>query len=132
MAEGAHVIMIKVWDLLGNSTTKTLNFVVPASEILSFQNLSNYPNPFQNFTQFSFEHNKLGTSLEINLSIYDGRGNLLFTKPLSGTYKANRVVANWDGTGNGSRFIQAGVYFYRLSINDGTGTKYLTSKLVKF
>jgi hypothetical protein len=132
LAEGAHVIMIKVWDLLGNSTTKTLNFVVPASEILSFQNLSNYPNPFQNFTQFSFEHNKLGTSLEINLSIYDGRGNLLFTKPLSGTYKANRVVANWDGTGNGSRFIQAGVYFYRLSINDGTGTKYLTSKLVKF
>ena len=132
LAEGAHSIMIKVWDLLGNSTTKTLDFVVPASEILSFKNLYNYPNPFQNFTQFSFEHNKPGTNLEINLSIYDGRGNLLFTKPLNGTYKANRVVANWDGAGIGSAQIQAGVYYYRLSINDGTGTKFLTSKLVKF
>ena len=132
LAEGAHSIMIKVWDLLGNSTTKTLDFVVPASEILSFKNLYNYPNPFQNFTQFSFEHNKPGTNLEITLSIYDGRGNLLFTKPLNGTYKANRVVANWDGAGIGSAQIQAGVYYYRLSINDGTGTKFLTSKLVKF
>jgi hypothetical protein len=132
LAEGAHSIMIKVWDLLGNSTTKTLNFVVPASEIVSLKNLYNYPNPFQSFTQFSFEHNKVGTSLEINLSIYDARGNLLFTKPLNGTYKANRVVANWDGAGLGSAQIQAGVYYYKLSINDGTVTKFLTNKLVKF
>ena len=132
LTEGAHSIMIKVWDLLGNSTTKTLHFVVPASEIVNFKNLYNYPNPFQNFTQFSFEHNKVGSSLEINLSIYDGRGNLLFTKPLNGTYKANRVVANWDGAGIGSAQIQAGVYYYRLSIKDGSATKFLTSKLVKF
>jgi hypothetical protein len=132
LAEGAHSIKIKVWDLLGNSTTQSLNFVVPASEILSFKNLYNYPNPFQNFTQFSFEHNKVGVSLEINLSLYDSMGNLLFTKPLSGTYKANRVVANWDGAGMGSAQVQAGVYYYRLSINDGTLTRFLTSKLVKF
>lgn len=132
LAEGAHSIMIKVWDLLGNSTTKTLNFVVPATEILSFKNLYNYPNPFQNFTQFSFEHNKVGVSLEINLSLYDSMGNLLFTKPLSGTYKANRVVANWDGAGIGSAQVQAGMYYYRLSINDGTLTRFLTSKLVKY
>jgi len=132
LAEGAHSIMIKVWDLLGNSTTKTLNFVVPATEILSFKNLYNYPNPFSSHTQFSFEHNKVGVSLEINLSLYDSRGNLLFTKPLNGIYKANRVVANWDGAGMGSAQIQAGVYYYRLSINDGTLTRFLTSKLVKF
>ena len=132
LAEGAHSIMIKVWDLLGNSTTKTLNFVVPSTEIVSLKNLYNYPNPFQNFTQFSFEHNKVGVNLEINLSLYDSRGNLLFTKPLNGIYKANRVVANWDGAGIGSAQIQAGVYYYRLIINDGTGTKFLTSKLVKF
>jgi len=43
-----------------------------------------------------------------------------------------RVVANWDGAGMGSAQIQAGVYYYRLSINDGTTTRFLTSKLVKF
>ena len=132
LTEGAHSVMIKVWDLLGNSTTKTLNFIVPATEIASFKNLYNYPNPFQSFTQFSFEHNRVGSNLEINLSLYDGRGNLLFTKPLNGIYIANRVVANWDGAGIGSALLQAGVYYYRLSINDGTGTKFLSNKLVKF
>lgn len=132
LAEGAHTIMIKVWDLLGNSTTKTIVFVVPASDILNVKNLYNYPNPFSSHTQFSFELNKFGVPLEISLSIYDNMGNLLFTKLLSGTYKANRVVANWDGTGIGSAQIQAGVYYYRLTINDGTGSRFLTSKLVKF
>jgi len=132
LAEGAHTIMVKVWDLFGNSSTKTIQFVVPESDIVNVKNLNNYPNPFSSHTQFSFELNKLGVPLEISLSIYNSMGNLLFTKPLSGSYKANRVVANWDGTGIGSAFIKAGVYYYRLSINDGTGTKFLTSKLVKF
>ena len=132
LAEGAHTIMIKVWDLLGNSTTKSIDFVVPASDIINVKNLYNYPNPFSSHTQFSFELNKLGSPVEISLSIYDNMGNLLFTKPLSGTYKANRVVANWDGTGMGSAQLQAGVYYYRLTINDGTATRFLTSKLVKF
>ncbi len=132
LAEGKHSIMVKVWDLLGNSTTKTLDFVVPSSEIINVKNLYNYPNPFSSYTQFSFELNKLGSPVEISLSIYNSMGNLLFTKPLSGTYKANRVVVNWDGTGMGSAQIQAGVYYYRLSINDGTGARFLTSKFVKF
>ena len=132
LAEGKHTIMVKVWDLLGNSSTKILDFEVPASDIVNVKNLYNYPNPFSNYTQFSFELNKLGSPVEISLSIYNSMGNLLFTKPLSGSYKANRVVANWDGTGIGSAQIQAGVYYYRLTIQDGTGTRILTNKLVKF
>ena len=130
--EGPHRLVVKAWDLLGNSTTQYIDFIVPASDVLNFKNLYNYPNPFQNYTQFSFEHNKVGASLEINLSIYDGRGSLLFTKPLNGIYKANKVVARWDGAGMGLAQIQAGVYYYKLSIYDGTETKFITSKLVKF
>ncbi|TRZ82066.1 MAG: T9SS C-terminal target domain-containing protein [Sediminibacterium sp.] len=132
LAEGPHKIMVKVWDLLGNSTTKIIHFEVPKSDNLTVKNLYNYPNPFQHFTQFSFEHNKLGQSLEINLSLYDNMGNLLFTKPLNGTYKANRVVAGWDGAGTGSALLQAGIYYYRLIINDGVVTRFLTNKLVKY
>jgi hypothetical protein len=124
--------MVKVWDLLGNSTTKIIHFEVPKSDNLTVKNLYNYPNPFQHFTQFSFEHNKVGQSLEINLSLYDNMGNLLFTKPLNGTYKANRVVAGWDGAVTGSALLQAGIYYYRLSINDGSVTRFLTNKLVKY
>jgi hypothetical protein len=132
LAEGPHKIMVKVWDLLGNSTTKIIHFEVPKSDNLTVKNLYNYPNPFQHFTQFSFEHNKVGQSLEINLSLYDNMGNLLFTKPLNGTYKANRVVAGWDGAVTGSALLQAGIYYYRLSINDGSVTRFLTNKLVKY
>jgi len=132
LTEGDHFITVKVWDLLGNSTSKTLHFEVPKSNDLSIRNLYNYPNPFHSYTQFSFEHNQLGRSLEINLSLYDSRGNLLFTKPLDGTYIANRVVVNWDATGMGSSQIEAGLYYFKLTISDGILTRFLTNKLIKY
>jgi hypothetical protein len=132
LGEGPHRMELKAWDLLGNSTTKILNFVVPASDIISVKNLYNYPNPFSGHTQFSFEINKLGSPLEISLSIYDNMGNLIFTKPLSGRYDANRVVADWDGTATGSSLLQAGLYYYTLTIHEGGITHKLTNKLIKF
>ncbi len=129
---GPHTLVIKVWDLLGNSTVDTLRFVVPETTELNLKNLYNYPNPFQSNTQFSFEHNKVGTPLEITLSIYDNMGKLLFTRPLNASYIANRVVANWDGTGIGMARLEAGVYYYKLTVSDGVETRFLTNKLVKF
>lgn len=132
LSEGPHSIELKVWDLLGNSTTKVLHFLVPASDILNVKNLYNYPNPFSSYTQFSFEINKLGSPVEISLSIFDNMGNLIFTKPLSGSFLANRLVAGWDGNGIGSSRLQAGLYYYTLTIKEGGVTRTLTNKLIKF
>ena len=36
-----------------------------------------YPNPAVNSTTFTFEHDRIGEALNIKLSIYDTRGNII-------------------------------------------------------
>lgn len=129
---GAHQIVIKAWDLLGNSNKDTLDFIVPDTTNLLLNKVNNFPNPFAQFTYFSFEQNQLGTALNINLTVYDNNGQLLFTKPLSAEYKANRVISYWDGSNANGGFLNPGVYYYTITLSNGQQTKVLTNKLVKF
>ena len=132
LSVGAHQIVVKAWDLLGNSNKDTLNFIVPDTSNLLLNKVNNFPNPFTQFTYFSFEQNQLGNSLEVNLSLYDNNGQLLFTRPLSAEYKANRVISYWDGANAGGGFLNPGIYFYKITLSNGQQTKVLTNKLVKF
>jgi Peptidase family C25 len=129
---GAHQIVVKAWDLLGNSNKDTLNFIVPDTSNLLLNKVSNFPNPFTQFTYFSFEQNQLGNSLEVNLNVYNNNGQLLFTRPLSAEYKANRVISYWDGASASGGFLNPGTYFYKITLSNGKQTKVLTNKLVKF
>ena len=106
--------------------------MVPDSSNLLLNKVSNFPNPFTQFTYFSFEQNQLGNSLEVNLSLYDNNGQLLFTRPLSAEYKANRVISYWDGASASGGFLNPGTYFYKITLSNGKQTKVLTNKLVKF
>jgi len=129
---GAHQIIIKAWDLLGNSNKDTLDFIVPDTTNLLLNKVNNFPNPFTQFTYFSFEQNQLGNALEINLSLYDNNGQLLFTRPLSAEYKANRVISYWDGANANGGFLNPGIYFYKITLSNGRQTKVMTNKLIKF
>ncbi|MFW5708313.1 MAG: phospholipase D-like domain-containing protein [Bacteroidota bacterium] len=82
--------------------------------------LTGYPNPFSNQVSFKIG---LESAREITLEIYDITGRLMAT-PLyretlqSGTHKVQHDTSQ----------LQAGVYFYRLLLKDGT---LLSGKLVK-
>lgn len=129
---GQHKLIIKAWDLLGNSSKDTLIFIVPDTAGLLINKVNNFPNPFNNATTFSFEHNQLDNILNINLSLYDNNGLLLFTRPLSAQYNANRVVSYWDGTNANGGLLNPGVYYYKITLFNGKETKVLANKLVKF
>ena len=129
---GPHELVIKAWDLLGNSSKDTIHFIVPDTTTMLLNKVSNFPNPFSSSTTFSFEHNQLDNTLNISLSLYDNNGLLLFTRPLTAQYNANRVVSYWDGTGSKGGSLNPGVYYYKITLSNGKETKLLSNKLVKF
>ena len=45
LADGAHSLRFRAWDLLNNSSTQTLNFIVEAGLDPSIYSVSTYPNP---------------------------------------------------------------------------------------
>jgi flagellar hook assembly protein FlgD len=117
---------------LGNSSKDTIQFIVPDTAVMLLNKVSNFPNPFSHGTSFSFEHNQLENTLNINLSLYNNNGLLLFTRPLNAQYNANRVVSYWDGTNTSGGLLNPGVYYYKITLSNGKETKVLANKLVKF
>jgi hypothetical protein len=80
----------------------------------------NYPNPF-NFNDGTYIGYRLSMEMEIQLTIYDRLGSVVFNEVFpagteGGKFGYNKLYLN-DDAFNGEE-LSAGVYFYYLSFND--------------
>ena len=74
---GNHTATLKISDIHNNTSTQSVNFMVSNEPKLSLYNVMNYPNPAVDGTTFTFEHDRIGETLDIILIIYDARGNII-------------------------------------------------------
>ena len=112
-----HTITFKAWDVYNNFVTAQIQFVVADSEGVTLSNVLNYPNPFVNYTQFWFSHNKPYEPLEVQVQIITITGKIVKT--------INQVVTTdgflsreitWDGKDDFGDKIGKGVYIYKLTV----------------
>jgi len=126
---GHHTVSVKVWDVYNNSSTGSTDFVVIKSEDLILENLLNYPNPFSDYTYFSFSHNSPGVDLDITVDIHSLSGKLISTikaKEFASGYRSQNIY--WDGAGaqNGDSVY---LYTIRVQTSDGKSAE-KTGKLI--
>ncbi|MFM7016991.1 MAG: type IX secretion system sortase PorU [Bacteroidota bacterium] len=122
LSEGAHTLTLKAWDINGNSSNSTTDFVVSNSSNLALDHVLNYPNPFTTNTTFYFEHNKPCTGMTIQVQIYTVSGKLIKTLSdyqICDGYKNNPLT--WDGKDDFGDRIGKGAYIYRLKIRTADG-----------
>lgn len=114
---GLHTIKFKAWDVYNNFVTQEIQFVVVGDGELSLTNVLNYPNPFVNYTQFWFSHNKPFEPLEVQVLIMTITGKVVKS--------INEIVTNsgflsreiiWDGKDDFGDAIGKGVYIYKLTV----------------
>ena len=79
LAPGTYNLTFKAWDTYNNSSSSNIEFVVAESEKLALQQVMNFPNPFADKTNFSFDHNRAGETLVVKIEITDNMGRLLKT-----------------------------------------------------
>lgn len=117
LTKGLHTITFKAWDVYNNFVTAEIQFVVADSEGVTLSNVLNYPNPFVNYTQFWFSHNKPYEPLEVQVQIITITGKIVKT--------INQVVTTegflsreitWDGKDDFGDKIGKGVYVYKLTV----------------
>ena len=130
---GTHKIRLKAWDIHNNSNEAEIEFLVVEDAYLAIEKLMNFPNPFRDYTRFSFEHNRAGDDLEIMIDIYSLQGKLvkqfIYTRENSESRISDLV---WDGKAKNGSNLLSGVYIFRLSIRsliDGS-KKQANQKLV--
>ena len=108
---GTYTVKLKVWDTYNNSAEVTLKFVVENKQFRVL-NVYNYPNPFEDFTNFYIEHNVENQDITFKINVFDGLGKSVFEKEET-CYSCDKKVnlgmnidpKNWT----------KGIYFYRIS-----------------
>ena len=133
LKEGEHQLKLKIWDTYNNSSETSLRFRVGISKENVLTNVFCYPNPTNQITHFSFEHERVGDDMVISIEIYDGYGRTI--KRIN--ENAYRITSPYDqilwNISEDSTPIVTGNYFYRIfakSLNtnyQATGTGRIAS-----
>lgn len=127
LSEGEHRLKLSVFDNLNNPADEESAFKIVGNEELALLEVVNYPNPFSQSTQFTFQTNRDGA--DVSIKIYTIAGRLI--QELRGTtvsgYNGELV---WDGRDRDSDEIANGVYLYKISLRDGRQKKEVIEKLV--
>ena len=125
--EGPHTLNLKAWDVYNNSSSKQISFIVAKSEEIIIKHLLNYPNPFSNFTRFSFEHNRPNEIIDVLIQVFSVSGKLVKTlssEIINSGYRDDSIV--WDGFDQYGDKLGKGVYIYKVilkSKNDGSNVE---------
>ena len=131
LAVGPHTLKIKAWDTYNNSSEATLSFVVVSDATLNLENVLNYPNPFINYTEFWFNHNKPNENLEVQVQVFTISGKLVKTinQNVITTGNLARSVT-WNGLDDFGNKIGKGVYVYKLKVKSSNLAAEKYEKLV--
>ena len=117
ISEGLHTLNFKVWDVYNNSNEKDISFVVSSSEEMALNHILNYPNPFSNFTKFSFEHNRPNQYLDVMIQIFTISGKLVKTLKnniINSGFRDESIT--WNGLDEFGDKLAKGVYVYKIFV----------------
>ncbi|MEO5682220.1 MAG: type IX secretion system sortase PorU [Chitinophagaceae bacterium] len=117
LAEGAHTMVIKAWDVANNSTEVSIPFRVLKSDGLSIYSIINYPNPFTAATSFRFEHNRPNQDLRVRVRIFTVLGKLVKTVETTINTPGSRSSdIGWNGLDDHGGKQVPGIYIYQLQL----------------
>lgn len=110
LVEGNHTLVLRVWDLLNNSSTAELSFRVVKGLSPEIFSVLNYPNPVSTGTTFLISHDRPETILNYTVDVFDTSGRIVWSKSAEGL---NAI--EWNLTTDTGVQLSPGIYFYRVS-----------------
>lgn len=124
LSEGKHSMVVKVWDVHNNSATGSVDFEVVKSDEPAIENVFTYPNPFNQSTIVSFEHNLSGQVFDVKIDILSAQGQIV--KTISGQFSGDasrNISVEWNPNKDFGKAIESGVYFITVSLTTRDGKK---------
>lgn len=117
LSVGLHTLKLKAWDVYNNPITVEIQFIVVSNQDITLTNVLNYPNPFVDYTQFWFTHNKPFEPLQVQVQVFTVTGKIVWTHNQTITTEGflSRNIT-WDGKDDFGDRIGKGVYVYKLTV----------------
>ncbi len=114
LSEGAHSLSFRAWDLLNNSTTKALNFIVEAGLDPSIYNVMTYPNPVQRsgVLNLVINYDQPDEALTTEIYLFNTAGQMIYTHKQD---NPDQVSINL-----GEMELMPGIYMYNVKIKSAS------------
>ena len=101
---------IKAWDNANNPNEIQMALTMMGSDKFELKNVLNFPNPFYDKTQFTFE---LTLDGEVEINIYT-LGGLKIKSIQSSFFNEGFNIIDWDGKDDYGQLLSNGVYLYQM------------------
>ena len=121
-------IKIKAWDNANNPSEKSIILNRSESNLLKIHNIYNFPNPFSDFTQFTFE---LSKTSDIEINIYSLGGKKIFSIEKLNAPRGFNII-NWNGQNNFGDVLANGVYIYHIKASNENEKTSSLGRIAKF
>ncbi|MFV5694758.1 type IX secretion system sortase PorU [Flavobacterium sp. LB3P122] len=124
LSVGLHTITFKAWDVYNNPIITEIQFIVVGNDTLTLTHVLNYPNPFVNYTEFWFTHNRPYEALDVQVQVMTITGKVVWTKNqivLTEGFLSKEIT--WDGKDDFGSKIGKGVYIYKLTVKSNLTNK---------
>jgi Peptidase family C25 len=122
IAEGKHTLTYRVWNLINNSSTKTVDFEVVKGLAPIIFTVTNQPNPVINETKFVIVHDRPESVINTTIELFDVSGRKIWSHSQPTTDDITWNLSMTDGV-----YIQPGVYIYKVSISTPNSDVYSKS-----
>ncbi|MEQ8524807.1 type IX secretion system sortase PorU [Gracilimonas sp.] len=120
LPEGSYTLKVRAWDVHNNPSEEEVFFEVASSEELSVRNVYNFPNPMNDATRFSFEHNQPGNPLDVSVRVYTLSGKPVQQIEQSLITTSSYASISWDGRDRDYDRLGNGTYIYVLRVTANT------------
>ena len=121
LPDGPHTLTFRAWDLLNNSTTERLNFIVESGLDPSIYSVVTYPNPVpqSGTVNMVIEYDQPDELINTELYLYNLSGQLVYAHTQN---NPENVIINLQSLG-----LQPGVYVYNVKIKSAASKYSATS-----
>ena len=117
LEDGPHSLQVKAWDTYNNFSVATIDFIVSGGNAIKISRVLNFPNPFVNYTEFWFNHNRPFEPLDVTVQVFSVSGKLVWNHHqtvMTEGYLSRDII--WDGRDDFGDIIGKGVYVYKLTV----------------
>ena len=121
LTPGRHQLRFRVWDIMNNPTTTTLQFNVVSGLSPSIIDINATRNPAREQTSFIVQHDRPGSAVDISIDIFDTSGRHIHSITSNSLSGESTLHIDWNLLTSTGGKIHSGVYLYRVSITcDGS------------
>ena len=123
LAPGAHALSFRVWDMMNNTSSRTLRFVVGENLVPEIVSLILESDVVSGHTNFHVGYNFPGLECSFTLEIFSTNGALQWRQQINASSGSGVVTIPWNGCNGDGAILNNGIYICRVTVSCDEGKK---------